>query len=104
MALPILLCKAAYSEAADGRFAPGSMLYFVLKGDEGEATVAANKFIDYVADHAAEAKKMWGRSHSPVGPSTHSSADGRGPNIHRGGGSEVGLFNGTSTGVRDSRA
>ena len=36
----------------DGRFAPGSMLYFVLKGDEGEATEAANKFIDYVADHA----------------------------------------------------
>jgi cystathionine beta-lyase/cystathionine gamma-synthase len=36
----------------DGRFAPGSMLYFVLKGDEGKATEAANRFIDYVADHA----------------------------------------------------
>src|ERR1043166_2178472 len=36
----------------DGQFAPGSMLYFVLKGDEKQATEAANKFIDYVADHA----------------------------------------------------
>jgi methionine-gamma-lyase len=36
----------------DGKFAPGSMLYFVLKGDEKQATDAANRFIDYVADHA----------------------------------------------------
>jgi methionine-gamma-lyase len=36
----------------DGKFAPGSMLYFVLKGDEGRATEAANRFIDYVAGHA----------------------------------------------------
>jgi cystathionine beta-lyase/cystathionine gamma-synthase len=36
----------------DGKFAPGSMLYFVLKGDEKQATEAANRFIDYVADHA----------------------------------------------------
>jgi methionine-gamma-lyase len=36
----------------DGTFAPGSIIYFVLKGDEKLATEAANKFIDYVADHA----------------------------------------------------
>ena len=36
----------------DGRFAPGSMLYFVLKGDEGGASEAANRFVDYIADHS----------------------------------------------------
>jgi methionine-gamma-lyase len=36
----------------DGKFAPGSMIYFVLKGDELAATEAANKFIDFIADHA----------------------------------------------------
>lgn len=36
----------------DGRFAPGSMIYFVLQGDEKEAAEAADRFIDYVADHA----------------------------------------------------
>jgi cystathionine beta-lyase/cystathionine gamma-synthase len=32
----------------DGKFAPGSMLYFVLKGDEKDA----DRFIDYIANHA----------------------------------------------------
>ncbi len=36
----------------DEQFAPGSMLTFVLKGDEKEATAAGERFIDYVADHA----------------------------------------------------
>lgn len=36
----------------DGRFAPGSMLYFVLKGNEREAAAAADRFVDYIADHA----------------------------------------------------
>jgi cystathionine beta-lyase/cystathionine gamma-synthase len=36
----------------DGKFAPGSMLYFVLKGDEKAATEAADRFMDYVANHA----------------------------------------------------
>ena len=36
----------------DGRFAPGSMLYFVLKGNEKEAAAAADRFVDYIADHA----------------------------------------------------
>jgi cystathionine beta-lyase/cystathionine gamma-synthase len=33
----------------DGKFAPGSMVYFVLKGDDTEA---ADRFIDYIANHA----------------------------------------------------
>lgn len=36
----------------DGKFSPGSLLYFVLKGDMDEANAAAEKFIDYVADNA----------------------------------------------------
>ncbi len=36
----------------DGKFAPGSMLYFVLKGDEKSATAAADRFIDYIANRA----------------------------------------------------
>jgi cystathionine beta-lyase/cystathionine gamma-synthase len=36
----------------DGKFAPGSMIYFVLKGDEKAATEAADHFMDYVANHA----------------------------------------------------
>ena len=36
----------------DGRFAPGHMLYFVLKGGEAEAAAAAERFVDYVAAHA----------------------------------------------------
>ena len=36
----------------DGRFAPGSMLYFVLQGDEKAATEAADRFIDYIANHS----------------------------------------------------
>lgn len=36
----------------DGKFAPGSMLYFVLKGDEKTATEAADRFMDYIANHA----------------------------------------------------
>lgn len=36
----------------DGKFAPGSMVYFVLKGDEASATEAADRFMDYIANHA----------------------------------------------------
>jgi methionine-gamma-lyase len=36
----------------DGKFAPGSILYFVLKEQAGEENVAAEKFIDYIADHS----------------------------------------------------
>ena len=36
----------------DGKFAPGSMLYFVLKGEQKAANEAADKFIDYIASHA----------------------------------------------------
>jgi methionine-gamma-lyase len=37
----------------DGKFAPGSMLYFVLQGDVQEgATVVADRFMDYIANHA----------------------------------------------------
>lgn len=36
----------------DGRFAPGSMIYFVLRGDEVSATEAADRFMDYIAEHA----------------------------------------------------
>lgn len=36
----------------DGKFAPGSMIYFVLKGDEQTATEAADRFMDYIANHA----------------------------------------------------
>jgi methionine-gamma-lyase len=36
----------------DGKFAPGSMLYFVLKGDDKTATEAADRFMDYIANHA----------------------------------------------------
>lgn len=36
----------------DGRFAPGSILYFVLKSDSTDAAAASEKFIDYIAEHA----------------------------------------------------
>jgi cystathionine beta-lyase/cystathionine gamma-synthase len=36
----------------DGRFAPGSILYFVLKERGSKANEAAEKFIDYLADHS----------------------------------------------------
>lgn len=36
----------------DGKFAPGSMIYFVLKGDGKAAAEAAERFIDYIAKHA----------------------------------------------------
>jgi cystathionine beta-lyase/cystathionine gamma-synthase len=36
----------------DGKFAPGSMVYFVLKGDEASAAKAADRFMDYIANHA----------------------------------------------------
>lgn len=36
----------------DGRFAPGSMIYFVLKGDERSAMEAADRFMDYIANRA----------------------------------------------------
>lgn len=38
--------------STDGKFAPGSMIYFVMKGDEQQANRAAERFIDYIADHA----------------------------------------------------
>jgi len=40
---------------ADGAFAPGNMLYFELKGKDGEtkgATDAAERFVDYIAEKA----------------------------------------------------
>ena len=36
----------------DGKFAPGSMVYFVLKGEEKAAAEAADRFMDYIANHA----------------------------------------------------
>jgi cystathionine beta-lyase/cystathionine gamma-synthase len=37
----------------EGKFAPGAMIYFVLKsGANGSASARGEKFIDYVADHA----------------------------------------------------
>lgn len=36
----------------DGKFAPGPMIYFVLKGDERAANEAAERFIDFIATHA----------------------------------------------------
>jgi len=35
----------------DGKFAPGSLLYFVLKGEDGK-TSKAEKMVDYLAEHA----------------------------------------------------
>jgi len=35
----------------DGKFAPGSLLYFELKGADGNAA-AAERFVDYIAEHA----------------------------------------------------
>lgn len=36
----------------EGKFAPGSVIYFVLKGDEGEAQKFAERTIDYIAQHS----------------------------------------------------
>jgi methionine-gamma-lyase len=36
----------------DGKFAPGSIIYFVLKEQGKEENLAAEKFIDYIADHS----------------------------------------------------
>ncbi len=36
----------------DGKFAPGSLLYFELKGSDSEAEQAATRFVGYVAEHA----------------------------------------------------
>ena len=36
----------------DGKFAPGSMVYFVLRGEEKAAAEAADRFMDYIANHA----------------------------------------------------
>jgi cystathionine beta-lyase/cystathionine gamma-synthase len=36
----------------DGKFAPGSMIYFVLNGDERATNAAAERFIDFIATHA----------------------------------------------------
>jgi cystathionine beta-lyase/cystathionine gamma-synthase len=36
----------------DGRFAPGSMIYFVLQGDEHSAALAAECFINAIAREA----------------------------------------------------
>lgn len=36
----------------DGKFAPGSMIYFVLKGDTIAASEAAERCIDYIAEHS----------------------------------------------------
>ena len=36
----------------DGKFAPGSMVYFLLKGEVRAATEAADRFMDHIANHA----------------------------------------------------
>jgi cystathionine beta-lyase/cystathionine gamma-synthase len=36
----------------DGKFAPGSMLYFELKGAAGDEAAAAERFVDFIAEHA----------------------------------------------------
>ncbi len=36
----------------DGKFAPGSIIYFVLKEDKKDENEAGEKFIDYLADHS----------------------------------------------------
>ncbi len=36
----------------DGKFAPGSIIYFVLKDEGRKENEAAEKFIDYIADHS----------------------------------------------------
>ena len=36
----------------DSKFAPGSLLYFELKGSSGSPAQAAERFVDYVAEHA----------------------------------------------------
>jgi len=36
----------------DGKFAPGSMIYFELKGSDKTAAAAAERFVDFVAEHA----------------------------------------------------
>ncbi|MCL4523549.1 MAG: PLP-dependent transferase [Acidobacteria bacterium] len=36
----------------DGKFAPGSLLYFELKGAAGNADDAGVRFVDYIAEHA----------------------------------------------------
>ena len=36
----------------DGKFAPGSMIYFTLKNGSMPASEAAERFIDYIAEHA----------------------------------------------------
>jgi cystathionine beta-lyase/cystathionine gamma-synthase len=36
----------------EGKFAPGSLLYFELKGSEGSAAQAAERFVDCIAEHA----------------------------------------------------
>jgi len=35
----------------DGKFAPGSLLYFIVKGTDGSSG-AADRLVDYIADHA----------------------------------------------------
>ena len=36
----------------DGKFSPGSIIYFVLKEDGKNENEAAEKFIDFIADHS----------------------------------------------------
>ena len=36
----------------DGKFSPGSIIYFVLKEEENKENEAAEQFIDYIADHS----------------------------------------------------
>jgi cystathionine beta-lyase/cystathionine gamma-synthase len=36
----------------EGKFSPGSMIYFLLKGDSSTASQRGEKFIDYIAEHA----------------------------------------------------
>jgi len=37
--------------SSDGKFAPGSMMYFVLKGTDSKQT-RAERMVDYLAEHA----------------------------------------------------
>jgi cystathionine beta-lyase/cystathionine gamma-synthase len=37
---------------SEGKFSPGSILYFVLKEDADSKNEAAERFIDYIANHA----------------------------------------------------
>lgn len=51
-AFPQRLLAHRQMTSYDGKFAPGSIIYFVLKEQGSQENEAAEKFIDYVADHS----------------------------------------------------